>query len=69
MGAFESLQESFINLGRTIKQFFDRDPFFGKKLAKKERAAARARRRSQRNNQTIKVTPHGRQYRVRRARK
>ena len=69
MGAFESLQESFINLGRTIKQFFDRDPFFGKKLAKKERAAERARKRSQRNNRTIKVTLHGRQYRVRRVRK
>ena len=69
MGALENLQDSFDNLARTMNAILDKYPQMVKYAAKKYRAMLRAQKHSRENNKTVKIIPHGRQYKVRRIRK
>lgn len=65
----KSAKQAFYGFQKAVENFVD----WGKELshvrAVRERARLRALKHSRQNNKTIKLTPHGRQYRVRRVRK
>ena len=65
----KSAKQAFEGFQRAVENFIDWGKELSRMQAVKERARLRAFKHSRQNNKTVKLTPHGRQYRVRRVRK